>query len=96
MIEYTGKICDVSPFSSSYEALTCVTLVKAVTACDDPSRSEIFMLVMNQALYFRDTMESSLLCLNQLRSDGVIVDDVPFHMPPMATPPTLFTFLQRM
>ena len=80
VIETTGKTCDVSPFSSSYDALTNVPIVKAVTAYDDPFNGESCILVMNQALYFGDTMESSLLCPNQLRSHGVIVDDIPIHL----------------
>ena len=53
--------------------------MKAATAYDDPSSGEMFILVMNQALYFGDQMENLLLCPNQMRSHG-IVDDVPMHL----------------
>ena len=80
VIEYTGKTCDVSPFSQAYDATKDVPIVKAVTAYDDPSTGETFILVMNQALYFGDQMENSLLCPNQMRAHGVVVDDVPIHL----------------
>ena len=80
VIEYTGKTCDVSPFSKEYDAMKNVPIVKAATAYDDAETGETFILIMGQALYFGDRMENSLLCPNQMRANGVIVDDVPIHL----------------
>ena len=82
VIEYTGKTCDVSPFSKEYSAMQNVPIVKAATAYDDAVTGETFILIMGEALYFGDRMENSLLCPNQMRANGVIVDDVPMHLSP--------------
>jgi hypothetical protein len=39
-----------------------------------------YILVLGQALYFGDEVEASLLCPNQMRANGVIVDDIPIHL----------------
>jgi hypothetical protein len=80
VIEYTGKTCDVSPFSKEYNAICNVPIVKAATAYDDPVTGETFILIMGQALYFGDWLEHSLLCPNQMRANGIEVDDVPMHL----------------
>ena len=36
-----------------------------------------YLVIIHEALYFGDRMSSSLLCPNQLRDHGNIVDDVP-------------------
>ena len=40
------------------------------------------LLIFNQVLYFGDRLEHSLICPNQLRSNGVIVNDIPTHLDP--------------
>jgi hypothetical protein len=82
VIEYTRKTCDVSPFSKEYDAMLNIPIVKAATAYDDPETRDTYILIMGQALYFGDRMENSLLCPNQMRANGVIVDDVPLHLAP--------------
>ncbi|MGH3624303.1 MAG: hypothetical protein ACRDQ5_21370 [Sciscionella sp.] len=80
VIEYTGKSCDVQPFADHYEAMTDVPIVKAGTAYDDPNTGITYILVISQALYFGLKLTHSLLCPNQMRANGVIVDDVPRHL----------------
>ena len=41
---------------------------------------ETFILVLAQALYLGDKQEPSLLCPNQMRSHGIVIDDVPKHL----------------
>jgi hypothetical protein len=79
VIEYTGKTCDVSPFSKEYSAMQNIPIVKAATAYDDAETGETFILVLGQALYFGDQMDHSLLCPNQMRANGIVVDNVPMH-----------------
>ena len=35
---------------------------------------------LNQAMNLRDRIDSSLLSVNQCRSNGVVVDDIPKHL----------------
>ncbi len=80
VIEFTDLVCNVSPFAKSYECKKNIPIVKAVTAYDDEKTGITYILVLGQALYFGDEVETSLLCPNQMRSSGVIVDDVPVHL----------------
>jgi hypothetical protein len=80
ILEYTDQICNVSPFAKSFNQKENVPIVKAATAYDDERTGTTYILVLGQALYFGNEEEASLLCPNQLRTNGVIVDDVPIHL----------------
>ena len=79
VMEYTGVVCNVYPYSNSYKPLKQVPVVEAVTAYDHLA-GETFILVLAQALYLGDRQEPSLLCPNQMRSYRIVVDDVPKHL----------------
>ena len=79
VMEYTGVVCDVYPYSDSYKPLKQVPVVEAITAYNHPT-GETFILVLVQALYLGNLQEPSLLCLNQMRSYRIVVDDVPKHL----------------
>jgi hypothetical protein len=81
VIKYTGQVCNVYPYSPKYKPRTNIPIVKAVTAFDHGS-SETFILCLNQALYFGDEMPNSLLNQNQMRYNGVIVNDCPTFLSP--------------
>ena len=49
VMEYTGVVCNVYPYSDSYKPLKQVPVVEAVTAYNDPT-GETFILVLAQAL----------------------------------------------
>jgi len=80
VIEYTDQVCNVSPFSKYYANRENIPIVKAATAYDDKRTGTTYILILGQALYFEDEVETSLLCPNQMRSNGIIVDDVPIHL----------------
>ena len=79
VMEYTGFVCNVYLYSDSYKPLKQVPIVEAVSAYDHPA-GEMFILVLAQALYLGNQQEPSLLCLNQMRLYGIVVDDVPKHL----------------
>jgi hypothetical protein len=56
VIEYTGQVCNVYPYSPKYKPRTNIPIVKAITAYDSPS-VETFILCLNQALYFGNEMQ---------------------------------------
>jgi len=80
VIEYTEKSCDVHPFSDNYEPMKQVPITKVGRAYDDPSTGETLILIFDQALYLGDVLDHKLICPNQARANGVIVDDVPRHL----------------
>ena len=79
METYEGKQCTVYPFNDTLASMKNIETVNAAFAFDG-DEGRVFILNVNQALNFSDTMEHSLLCPNQARINGVVVDDIPPHL----------------
>jgi hypothetical protein len=79
IIAYTVKVCSVSPYHPKYKALENVHIVQAGTAYDDQNTDKTCILIMNQSLYMGDALPTTLLNLNQARSNNIQVDDVPWQ-----------------
>jgi hypothetical protein len=78
VLDLTGKTVSVTPFcESEYEAIDEIPVATVATAYDCPNTGKVYVLVINEALYFGERMNHSLLCPNQLRANGVRVDDCP-------------------
>ena len=73
----TSQTVRVEGFLPSLGSVS-VPIVTAAIAYDDPHTMQTFVLIVNQALYFKH-METNLLCPNQLRHFGVIVNDSPLY-----------------
>lgn len=73
-----GETCDVYPYSDAYAPVKNVPIVKAGTAYDH-TNGETVILVACQALYMEKQFPS-LLCPNQMRANGVVVEDTPGHL----------------
>jgi len=80
IMEYLGKVAEVHGFSKSMEAMKDIPIVKAALAYDNPTTGETVILVINQALYFREDLTHILLNQNQMRAHGLVVDDCPKHL----------------
>lgn len=78
---FEGQICNVYPFNDSYSPMTGVRTVNAAFAYDSED-GQTYILHANQALDFRETMKNSLLCPNQARINGVVIDDIPKFLDP--------------
>jgi hypothetical protein len=83
VIEYTGETCNVHPFSDEYEPVKDVPIVHAGTAYEHTT-GETFILVACQALHL-PRQQNALLCPNQMRKHGVVVDDAPQHLSETST-----------
>lgn len=89
VLEDTGYTVNVTGFSDKLQGVVAdVPIVKAATAYDDPVSGTTYILVLGQAIYLGDIVEATLLCLNQLRYHGVIVDECPKHLAPHNSPST--------
>jgi hypothetical protein len=87
VLETTNQVVDVTPYNSEkYEAETNIPIVKAATAYTDPTGTT-YILILNQALYLPD-LNHSLLNPNQMRVNGVIVDDCPRPLSDPSKPPS--------
>jgi hypothetical protein len=83
IMHFTGKECDVSPYTEEYESIKGVPIVQAATAYDDPETGETTILILNEAIWMGDKMEHTLVNPNQLRAHGITVQDNPFSTSPI-------------
>ena len=74
-----GLTVDAIPFDSSIGKLSNLPIANAIYAHDDIDSMQTTLLRFNNAIYIRD-MRNALLCPNQARENGVIVNDVPLHL----------------
>ena len=87
VLETTQQVVDVTPYNKfKYEPETNIPVVKAATAYTTPT-GVTYILVLNQALYFPE-LDHSLLNPNQMRVNGVVVDDCPRHLSDPSKPST--------
>jgi len=77
-ISFTNQVCDVQPYSETYDAIKNIPIATAATAYDNPDTQETILLVFHQGLWFGDTLKRSLISPNQLRSYGVELCDDPW------------------
>jgi len=77
LLYFTEHKVSVSPFIGEYSPLQNVPIATVATAWDDPRDGSTILLIINEALYFGDRMSHSLLCPNQMRDNGIIVNDCP-------------------
>ena len=78
ILAYTGRECDVSPFTDSYESINGVPIVTGATAWTSQATGETFILVFREALWMGEQMNHSLVNPNQMRHYGITVQDNPF------------------
>lgn len=78
ILEYSGRVCDVYPYSQEYTAIKDVPIVRGATAVQCQETGETFILIINEGLWYGDKMDHSLINPNQLRHFGVEVCDNPY------------------
>ena len=64
---------------------TMAPVTTVATLWDHPETGQPYILLMNQALYFGDRVGTTLICPNQLRANGLRVDDVPQQFDPSSS-----------
>ena len=74
-----GITVDAIPFDSSIGKMSDLPIVNAIYAYDDPDSLQTILLRFNNSIYIKD-MKNALLCPNQARENGIIVNDIPIHL----------------
>ena len=74
----------VSPFSEEYKPLERIPVTTTATVWTD-AHNNSYLLLFHESLFFGDRLSQSLICPNQLRSNGLIVHDVPRQFDPYST-----------
>ena len=78
VLDLTGKQVSVTPFcEEEYEPIAEIPIATVATAYDCPDTGKVWVLIINEALYFGSKMTNTLLCPNQLRQHGIVIEDCP-------------------
>jgi hypothetical protein len=88
VMEVTSQTFNISAFMEAHGIMQNIPIVTATTAFDDSKTGITYILVLGQCIYLGDQMPNTLLCPNQLRANGLIVDDCPHHLAPTDQPST--------
>ena len=81
VMEYTGEVCEVSPFLESYSPIEQIPVARCCTVWTDHDSGQEYLLVADQMLWFGTLLDNSLLNPNQIREYGISVSDNPFSKP---------------
>ena len=84
VLELTGEKVNVFPFSEDLPAVQEVPIATVMTIWESPKTGELWMLVIHEALYFGERLKESLLCPNQIRAAGNLVQDTPKQFDPQS------------
>ncbi len=82
ILEYTDQVVNVTSYSDQLDTIKNVPVITAATAIDNENTGTTTILILGQAIYMGNKVKSTLICPNQLCSNGIIVDDVPVHLAP--------------
>ncbi|KAI2496583.1 Reverse transcriptase (RNA-dependent DNA polymerase) [Fragilaria crotonensis] len=74
VLEYTGRSAEVEAYSPDYPSKQ-IPIATVATAYDCPTSGATYVIIINEALYFGDSLPFSLLSPNQLRDNDVHVDE---------------------
>ena len=78
VMHFTGKECDVSPYTDAYENIKAVSIVQKLTAHKNPETGETTILILNKASCMGETTYHILVNPNQLRAYHMAVKDKSF------------------
>ncbi|KAI2493496.1 hypothetical protein MHU86_21046 [Fragilaria crotonensis] len=77
LVSDEGRQVTVHPYSGEYKPIPDVSIATVATLWIHPTDGQPYILIINEALYFGDRVDVTLLNPNQLRANGVTVEDVP-------------------
>jgi hypothetical protein len=77
LLEASGETATVHSFSDERKPFAEIPIGTIATSWTHPSNVESFLLLNYESLYFGDRIPSTLLCPNQMRNYGVVVEDTP-------------------
>ena len=84
VLSYTGKECEVSPYSSEYEAVWNIPIVTGATVWTNATDGMAYLLIFHESLWMGDKLDHTLVNPNQLRAYGVSIQDNHFDAKPLS------------
>jgi hypothetical protein len=85
LLETSGETANVHSFSNKRKPFLNVPISTIATAWVNQETGEVIVLVMNKTLCFGNRLDHTLICPDQLRSFGIVVDDTPKQFSPKST-----------
>ena len=76
--------CEVSPYSSDYEAVQNIPVVTGATVWTNTTDGMAYLLIFHESLWMGDKLDHTLVNPNQLWAYGVSVQDNPFDTEPLS------------
>jgi hypothetical protein len=61
VLEYSGRVCDVYPYSQEYDAVKDVPIVRGATAVQDQDTGETHIMIINEGLWYGNKDPQDLL-----------------------------------
>ena len=78
ILDLTRNHVSVTPFcDKEYEPIIEIPIPTVGTAYNCPYTARVWVLIINEALYFGSMMANTLLCPNQLWQHGIEIEDCP-------------------
>lgn len=78
VLEYTQRVADVYAYDKAIKPIENIPIVSGATAWHDIRTKQTYILVINEALYYGEKLDHSLINPNQVRSYGIPFWDNPF------------------
>jgi len=85
LVSDEGRQVTVHPYSGEYKPIQGVPIATVATMWVHPQNGQPYILIINEALYFGDRVDVTLLNPNQLRANGILVEDVPRQFDPKSS-----------
>jgi hypothetical protein len=82
LVSDDGRRVTVHPNSGEYKPIQDVSIATVATLWIHPDDGQPYILIIHEALYFGNRVDVTLLNPNQLRANGVKVEDVPASLIP--------------
>jgi hypothetical protein len=79
---HNGTECDVSGYSDELVTMKNIPVMTVDTAVDDVKSHKTHILIVTFDFYFGPKIKQSLICVNQCREGGTIIDECPRQFNP--------------
>ena len=80
VLNATYRTADVYAYDTTIKPIENVPIVTAATAYDDPITGTTYILVFNEAFYYGEKLDHSLINPNQIRDYGIPLWDNPYDV----------------
>ena len=84
VLSYSGKECEVSPYSSQYKAVQNVPVVMWAMVWTNAADGTAYLLIFHESLWMGDKLDHTLVNPNLLRAYGINVQNNPFDAKPLS------------